>query len=211
MIVCIAGRKGGVGKTTTALQLAGAWVAQGHDVVIVDLDPQLSLSRAIQESKEDLCRIVPLEPMAESHADAGFGEWLRSRLPLAEIYCCDLPPHLGPVMARAVGMADVSLFPTRLSNPDFRSLVDTLDLVTDERHFILPNAYIKRQSSHRSALAALEQSYPGRILEPIPWSMLIETSYNAGIPLSRYRPTSGPARLYRDLAEIVLKKERVLS
>jgi len=46
-IITIANEKGGVAKTTTALSLGGAFVEMGHDVLLVDLDPQANLSLAI--------------------------------------------------------------------------------------------------------------------------------------------------------------------
>jgi chromosome partitioning protein len=46
-IIAIAGRKGGSGKTTTAINLAGALVERDLRVAIVDLDPQASLTRIL--------------------------------------------------------------------------------------------------------------------------------------------------------------------
>ncbi len=47
LTIAVVGRKGGSGKTTTALNLAGALVEDGHRVLLCDLDPQASLTRLV--------------------------------------------------------------------------------------------------------------------------------------------------------------------
>jgi len=47
-VLGVVNRKGGVGKTTTTFNLAGALAEKGHQVLVVDLDPMGSLCRSLK-------------------------------------------------------------------------------------------------------------------------------------------------------------------
>jgi chromosome partitioning protein len=59
-VIAISNQKGGVGKTTTAMNLAVCMARHFHRVLLIDLDPQANLSKAwgIEESQKNVYSLI---------------------------------------------------------------------------------------------------------------------------------------------------------
>lgn len=51
-IVSVINQKGGVAKTTTSINIAASWAKQGKRILLIDMDPQASATKAIFDERE---------------------------------------------------------------------------------------------------------------------------------------------------------------
>lgn len=75
-VICVANRKGGVGKTTTAIVLAQTLQTAGYSVVVVDVDPQGSATYALasDDFRERLAPLFFERQITESSGGRAWGQ-----------------------------------------------------------------------------------------------------------------------------------------
>jgi chromosome partitioning protein len=132
LVVTIAQRKGGAGKTTLAAQLAVAWLRQGLRIALLDIDPQGSLAAWVDLRRARLGTEAIGFEFAELPGWRA-AQWIEDRARSADLVAIDCPPHAETEAQIAVRAAGLVLIPVQPSPLDLWATAATLNMARDER------------------------------------------------------------------------------
>lgn len=209
-IIAVAGRKGGIGKSTIAGNLASEFAAMGRSIVVLDADPQHSLAAWAAQGDGLLSRCV-------ERVEGGEAEELRVRARKAakhaDIVVIDTPPGMTETLYEAALAADLVLLPCGPSPLDLFALKDALSLTLKARAErrskkprvrLVPSRVTMNTNMGRGLASSLE-SMGRKVLPGISQRVAVAEAVNCGLTVREYPGASVSQEEFRTLAKAVEK------
>ena len=208
-VIAVAGRKGGVGKSTIAGNLAAEFAATHRSVLLLDADPQHSLVAWAAQGDGVLARVV------EKVEDAG--QTLRAHVRKAEkdadVVVIDTPPGAPEIAYEAALAADLMLLPCGPSPLDLFALKETLSLslkARAERRSKKPRirfvpSKILATTNLGRGLASSLKDMGKKVLPAIGQRVVVAEAVSSGLTVAEYAPGSPAHEEFRELAKAVQK------
>jgi len=207
-IIAVAGRKGGVGKSTIVGNLAAEFAAMGRSVAVLDADPQHSLVAWAEQGDGMLSRTV------EKVAVPGT---LRARARKVEedtdIVLIDTPPGMPEVACQAALAADLMLLPCGPSPLDLFALKEALSMALKARaerrskkpriRFV-PSKVLMSTNLSRGLASSLS-GMGKKVLPAIGQRVVVAEAVSQGLTVAEYAPDSPARAEFSSLAKAVDK------
>ena len=215
MIIAVINQKGGVGKTTTTVNLGVALAQAGCRVRLIDLDPQASLSSfADPEAPVSLLNVTNLEVQEASPKN------LASTLKKGahDFTLVDCPPTLGPAHAAALSHSELAIAPMPPKFLDAHGLAQLSETIEAARERGNPALQLKvlvamrdaRVLVHREMEEGVRRALGARVFESvIPHAAVFDKAALAHLSALQMEPRSLGARAYSALAQEVLEMRQV--
>jgi chromosome partitioning protein len=129
-IIAVTNQKGGSGKTTLSMQLAGTLARRGRKVMVVDADPQGTATRWAATADDD--KPFPASVVGLSAASAKVHREVRKFVDDYDYIIIDCPPAAdSPVPQSALLVADLALVPIIPSPLDMWAAVGIREVIAN--------------------------------------------------------------------------------
>jgi chromosome partitioning protein len=157
-VLCVANQKGGVGKTTTAINLAAGLAKAGQRTLVVDLDPQCNATTGLGQAPTARHPLVSQEPLRETlrqtavpglellpgsrsfedvealatsneSRSATLRQHLAAGLSAYDFVLIDCPPSLGPLTRTALASSTEVLMPIQCEYFAMEGLTQMIEVI----------------------------------------------------------------------------------
>lgn len=151
-IVAILSQKGGAGKTTIALNLSVAASLNKKKSVIIDIDPQTSITQWGDSRNKENPTVISVPASRLSNT---LNVCLNNKVDFVFV---DTAPHAEQSSLIAARQADLVIIPCKPSVIDIRAIQSTIDIckIAEVKYFIVLNQVLPRSNLTHDTLKALK-------------------------------------------------------
>jgi chromosome partitioning protein len=126
MIISFVNQKGGVGKTTTAINIAASLIRRNKKLLFIDADPQGSAIQWHTVENNNAFEILHYpEPVKKSDIEVLSKNY--------DYIVIDAPPAMGDITESILAVTDLSIIPLTPSSLDIWSCKGTLEMIEELR------------------------------------------------------------------------------
>jgi len=194
-IIAVANLKGGVGKSTTTINLAAATEMAGIRTAIIDIDPEQQAAARWSDSRRESRALERPSVVSAVHTrlPQSIAEQERAG---AELIFIDCPAFVPAYTSEAVKVADLVLIPCRTTVQDLQYLMTTVEIAADKQKptAVVLNAVELQIRETEEARAFITKQ--GIALAPVYLSKAVayHRAITAGLGVTEFEPTGKAAQ-----------------
>ena len=214
-IIAIANQKGGVGKTTTAINLSASLASLGKKVLAIDMDPQGNMSSGLLPSNIDLSA-AEIELIGVDNKEYILRDEVNKVKEKYDFIIIDCPPALSMLTINAMTTSDSVLVPIQCEYyalEGLSQLIHTIELVQErlnpelEIEGVVFTMYDARTNLSLQVVENVKDNLNQNIYKTIiPRNVRLAEAPSYGMPINLYDPKSKGTESYLLLAEEVINK-----
>ena len=235
-IIAVVNQKGGVGKTTTAVNLTAALTEAGKQVLLCDFDPQANATSGLGLDKRHV-------PAKDAIVQTKFGDVLPSTADLAgagvelvtmdspnyrlkialdsvrdryDLIFIDCPPSLELLTLNSLCAADGIMVPVQCEYYALEGLTDLMNTLRMVKKRLNPRLEIcgvaltmfdGRTNFSTQVAQEVRRHFPGKVYATvIPRNIRLAEAPSHGLPVSAYDKSSRGAQAYKAMAAEIIEK-----
>jgi chromosome partitioning protein len=219
-IIAVANQKGGVGKTTTTVNLAAGLAQAGRRVLLVDLDPQGNATmgsgidkRALTQTNRELAG-AEVEMVDLDNRETRLKGALAIVAGQYDFILLDCPPSLSLLTLNGFVAADAVMIPMQCEYYALEGLTDLINTIKKVRaHFnpaieiegLLRTMFDPRNTLSQQVSDQLQQHFPDKIYETIiPRNVRLAEAPSYGTPAIRFDAGCKGSVAYLELTDEIL-------